>query len=168
MSLLRIVSGKMPALPVAIGLLVGACVGDANEQAAGSHRCDEATDTPQVSTTRYDLAVGVTDRKPLLDPQAAGATGGEIVVAGRARDGPVHLDIRICKRGSIRPARVRPRVMVIDRTTGARRSADVARLTGTGEGRAGVHYGNNLPLPHHARLQVDVGGERVLLVPPTG
>ena len=61
-----------------------------------------------------------------------------------------------------------PTIIVTDRSSGEMRPLPVAKLTGVHEGNAGIHYGNNVVIPHQASLDVKVDGERAKLIPPTG
>ena len=120
-------------------------------------------------TASYDLAVGVSDAKRLLNRRHAGAVArGEVVLDGQRSRGPLHLDVRICRGDSRHPADVLPTIEVTDRSSGEMRPLPVAKLTGVHEGKAGIHYGNNVVLPHQAALEVEVNGERAQLIPPTG
>ena len=156
-------------MTIAAAVFLASCASGASEQAAGSHRCDESTATPQATTESYELAVGVSDAKRLVGRHSAtAATRGEIVLGGERSRGPVHLDVRICRRDTGRPVGVLPTITVTDRSSGQTRSLLVAKLTGVSEGRAGIHYGNNVVIPHQAALGVEVDGERAKLIPPTG
>lgn len=87
---------------------------------------------------------------------------GEVMLRGRMivpTHGPLHhLEVHIC----MRPTRAvvtkaDPTIVLVDNTSRRKPyKLPVAVMEGIGEGRADLHYGNNVAMPHHHRFTIAV------------
>lgn len=87
---------------------------------------------------------------------------GEVMLRGKMvmpTHGPLHhLEVHICRT----PTRVvvtdaNPTIVLVDNTAhGQPHKLPVAVMQGIGQGRADLHYGNNVAMPHHHRYTITV------------
>lgn len=87
---------------------------------------------------------------------------GELMIRGRMvmpMHGPLHhLEVHICSRGThVVVTRANPAIVLADNTNhGYPHKLPVAVMQGIGAGRADLHYGNNVAMPHHHRYTITV------------
>jgi hypothetical protein len=96
---------------------------------------------------------------------------GEVMLRGQMvmpTHGPLHhLEVHICRRASrVVVTNANPTIVLVDNTKhGHPQKLPVAVMQAIGAGRADLHYGNNVAMPHHHRYTITVAlnGERAVL-----
>ena len=153
-------------------------------QSAARGQCAPAAGEPSATTKSYVMTMSAGPPEAMYtmaQVKAMHPKHGEVMLGGSMMTGAGmgsampgmgggmrHVEVRICSRSSGRTVEAHPTMTMIDRSSGKRTTVQVATMQGVGEGRADLHYGNNMALPHHAAIEITVNGQRITLVPPTG
>lgn len=172
----------------AAATLAGCGSGNESQPAGAGTQCTVAKGAASTQTHSYTIALGTGKVEKMYTPaqvERIKPKHGEVMLTGRmamagtsgssgmpgmssGAGAMAHLEVHICSRATGMTAEVTPAITVIDRASGRRNTIPVATTEAIGDGRADLHYGNNVSLPHQAAVEVVVAGERATLIPATG
>jgi len=132
-----------------------------------------ATISKAATTASYRLSLDVGPVEPMYTPaqvKAKHLTSGEVMVGGAMMAGSMmsgaverHLELHVYSRktGAV-VGNVTPTIALTDETAHAKPlKLEVVAMEGIGQGRADLHYGNNVSVDvgHTYKVAVVVGGE---------
>lgn len=155
------------AVVIAAATALSAC-GSAGHQPA-AHRvttdCNLERGTNLALTRSYRFTLRIGPVEGMLMPYQVRANHvkhGEVMLGGRMvvpMHGPLHhLEVHICARTTHAViANANPTIVLVDNTKHGRpKNLPIAVMQGIGVGRADLHYGNNVAMPHHHRYTIRV------------
>ena len=154
------------AVIVAAGMATAAC---ADTTATATHHpatdCKLERGAHLALTHSYRLVLRIGPVEGMLMPYQVRANHvkhGEVMLGGQMvvpTHGPLHhLEVHICaKKTHVVVAKANPTIVLTDTTKQIPpKTIPVAVMEGISAGRADLHYGNNVSMPHHDRYTITV------------
>jgi hypothetical protein len=156
--------GTAAALTLAItAVALTAATGTAAHRLAFDCKTGHSTHLALTRSYRFVLRIGSVEG--MLMPyqvRATHAKHGEVMLGGRMvvpTHGPLHhLEVHVCLRTTRAVVtNADPTIVLVDNSThGHPKKLPVAVMQGIGAGRADLHYGNNVAMPHHHHYTITV------------
>jgi hypothetical protein len=126
-------------------------------------KAEHGTHLALTHSYRFVLRIGHVENMYMpYQVRASHPKNGEVMLRGRMvmpTHGPLHhLEVHICKRTThVVVTNADPTIVLLDNTVHGRpKKLPVAVMQGIGAGRADLHYGNNVAMPHHHRYTITV------------
>lgn len=135
--------------------------------------CKVASGAHLTLTRSYRVVLRIGPVEGMLMPYQVRANHvkhGEVMLRGQMvmpMHGPLHhLEVHICAKATrIVVTNAHPTIVLLDETAhGHPRNLPIAVMEGIAAGRADLHYGNTIAMPHHHRFRITVtyNGQRAV------